>query len=125
MKVIWLFVTLVFFTATASAKTHDWKTGQVVGIDSIDSGSVSIGSVSANMVTIRYSVQVGKILYSLDYSYYPAVKHPGPGQNSAKGAPDLTVNGTVLVSIEGKEAYVKDDDGRQIKLLVFKKELKD
>ena len=113
-----LVVTVLFFSALVSAsKTRDWKEAKVVDVSETVVSVASWGDTNIR----HYTIETDEMVYVLDYAYNPAVKAPWPGQHSRSRAPDLTVNGKTKIAVEGKDAYVLDDSGREVKLPIGKK----
>ena len=109
---------LTMMVATASlAKTREWTTARVVDVSETD---VS-GEVRGEKNTTHYTIETDDMIYVLDYAYNPAVKAPWPGQHSKNRAPDVTVNAKTKIAIEGKDAYILDDTGREVKMPIAKK----
>src|ERR1700683_3830627 len=106
-------VALIFATlcaTVASAKPRDWKTATVV---SVDTTVVSLASWGDTNI-IHYKIETEEMTYLLDYAFNPAVKAPWPGQHSRARSPNLTVNGKTKIAIDGRDAYILDDDRREV-----------
>ena len=118
MKRIGLLLLVTILIAGASfARTRGWKEAKLTDV------SVTIVSAAAwGDTNIRhYTIETDDMIYVLDYAYNPAVKAPWPGQHSKNRAPDITVNARTKIAIEGKDAYILDDTGREVKMPIMKK----
>jgi hypothetical protein len=114
----WISLLLVLMIATASfAKTREWKEAKVTDISETIVSTASWGDTNIR----HYRIETDDMIYVLDYGYNPAVKAPWPGQHSKNRAPDVTVNAKTKIAIEGKDAYILDDTGREVKLPIAKK----
>jgi hypothetical protein len=109
---------LLFLAATVGeAKTRDWKDAKVTDVSETIVSTASWGDTNIR----HYTIETDDMVYVLDYAYNPAVKAPWPGQHSKNRAPDVTVNSKTKIAIEGKDAYILDDTGREVKLPIAKK----
>jgi hypothetical protein len=118
MKRIGLLLLLTMLIATVSfAKTREWKEAKVTDVSETIVSPASWGDTNIR----HYTIETDDMIYVLDYAYNPAVKAPWPGQHSKKRAPDVTVNAKTKIAIEGKDAYILDDTGREVKMPIVKK----
>ncbi len=123
------FIVVVLCACVALANDRHWKDAKVVRItSSSENNGVVVGTTGTTAVggvvktnTMYYSIETDDMIYVLDYSYSPAVKAPWPGQHSRGRTPNVTLNGKTKISIEGHNAYILDDDGRDVKLPIFEK----
>ena len=98
-----------------------------IAIGSSDSGAAvtSVGSVwlGVKITTdcIGYRIETDDMIYILEYCYNAIVQHPWPGQNSRKRAPDVTLHGKTKIAIEGHDAHILDDSGRDVKVPIMVK----
>ncbi|MGH9678819.1 MAG: hypothetical protein ACRD4Y_02605 [Candidatus Acidiferrales bacterium] len=112
------FVLAAILCATvASAKPREWKDAKVV---SVESTVVSLAAWGDTNI-IHYKIETNDMTYVLDYAFNPAVKAPWPGQHSRKRSPNLTVSGKTKIAIDGRDAYILDDEGREVKLPIAQK----
>ena len=118
MKRTGLLLLLVMLSAPVSfAKTRAWKEATVTDVTETVVSAAAWGDTNIR----HYTVETDDMVYVLDYAYNPAVKVPWPGQHSKNRAPDVTVNAKTKIAIEGKDAYILDDTGREVKLPIAKK----
>lgn len=117
-KTLVLLTALLFVSlAYAKDKTRDWKTGTLVDVRT-DRGSRVVGS-GGNVATHRddrmyYSIDDGKFLWEISRSM------TSRGDKSLR----VTVNTEVQFVIDGDDAYLKDEDGKEHKLSLEKKTAK-
>jgi hypothetical protein len=122
-----LFVVVCVSVALANAR--QWKDAKVIRIaSSTENNGVVVGTTGTTAVgdmtkstSMYYWIETEDMTYVLDYSYNPAVKLPWPGQHSRGRTPNLTVNGKTKISIDGRNAHILDDDGRDVKIPIFEK----
>ena len=108
---------LMLAVTLSGAKTRDWKDAKVTDVSETIVSVASWGDTNIR----HYTIETDDMVYVLDYAYNPAVKAPWPGQHSKNRAPDVTVNAKTKIAIEGKDAYILDDTGREVKLPIAKK----
>jgi hypothetical protein len=107
----------ILWATTASAKPHEWKNARVVSVETTVVSMAAWGDTN----TIHYKIETDDMTYVLEYVFNPAVKAPWPGQHSRTRSPNLTVNGKTKIAIDGRDAYILDDDGRDVKLPIASK----
>lgn len=112
-----LLLSLFVFTTIGLAATRDWKTAKVKDVSESIVSTASWGDTNIR----HYTIETDDMVYVLDYAYNPAVKAPWPGQHSRNRAPDVTVNSTTKIAIEGNDAYLLDGKGKEVKLPITKK----
>jgi hypothetical protein len=118
MKRIGHLLLVTILVASASfAKTREWKEAKVTDVSETIVSAAAWGDTNIR----HYTIETDDMIYVLDYAYNPAVKAPWPGQHSKKRAPDVTVNAKTKIAIEGKDAYILDDTGREVRMPVVKK----
>jgi hypothetical protein len=110
-------VVIILWASVAAAKARKWISGTVV---SVETSRVAVAAWGDTNV-IHYKIKTAHMTYVLDYAYNPAVKLPWPREHSRLRSPNLTVNGKTRISIDGRNAHVLDDDGRDIKLSIEEK----
>jgi len=115
LKIALLLLTL--HATLIEAKTRTWKDAKVTDVSETIVSAASWGDTNIR----HYTVETDDMVYVLDYAYNPAVKAPWPGQHSKNRAPDVTVNGKTKIAVEGRDAFVLDDTGREVKLPIAKK----
>ena len=109
---------LLMLAATlGEAKTRDWKDAKVTDVSETIVSAASWGDTNIR----HYTIETDEMVYVLDYAYNPAVKAPWRGQHSKNRAPDVTVNAKTKIAIEGRDAFILDDTGREVKLPIAKK----
>jgi hypothetical protein len=120
---------VLFLPAVLLAKLREWKNATVAAITlgSADSGAavVPVGTVwlGVRITTdcIGYRIETEDMIYILEYCYNPIVQHPWPGQHSRNRAPDVTLNGKTKIAIDGHDAYILDDSGKEVKVPIMEK----
>ena len=109
---------LLMLAATlGEAKTQNWKDAKVTDVSETIVSAASWGDTNIR----HYTIETDEMVYVLDYAYNPAVKAPWRGQHSKNRAPDVTVNAKTKIAIEGRDAFILDDTGREVKLPIAKK----
>lgn len=107
---------LAVFVTAIPALGHDrnWQTATFLGFNSADSGTATMplgkGTVTLPIMSRNYWFRTEKLDYCLTF----------PSRLSGR-VPDLTINGTVSIAIEGRHVYVRDDDGKQWKFSIITK----
>ncbi len=113
MRTVRLLLLTLSLAATAFAGTRDWKHARVV-----DSSETDVsGEMRASKNTVHYTIETQDALYFVDYTYKP-------DQHSDNRPPDLAVNVETKIAIEGKHAYILDVTGKEVKLHIVKKKVK-
>jgi hypothetical protein len=110
MRKFRLLMLTMLLSSAAMANTRDWKPARVVDTSETD---VS-GEMKTAKNTVHYTIETDDMVYFVNYTYKP-------GQHSTSGAPDIAVNVQLKIAIEGKNAYILDVNGREVKLHVVKK----
>jgi hypothetical protein len=87
-------------------------------LDTVGTTTV-IGEVKTT--AMYYWIETVDMIYVLEYAYNPAVKLPWPGQHSRSRTPNVTLNGKTKVAIDGHNAHILDDDGRDVKVPIYEK----
>jgi hypothetical protein len=115
--------------STILAKPREWKNATVaaITIGTADAGAavVPVGTmwlgvrITANC--IGYRIETEDMIYILEYCYNPIVQHPWPGQHSRKRAPDLTAYGQTKIAIDGHDAHILDDSGKDVEVPIVEK----
>ena len=119
----------ILCTSAAQANNLKWKDAKVTRISSrVENKGVFVDSVGTAIVGGRiknramyYWIETEDITYVLEYSYNPTVKLPWPGQHSRSRTPNVTLNGKTKIAIDGHNAHILDDDGRNVKVPIFEK----
>ncbi len=101
---------MALLAMTGEAKSRDWKTARVIN----SSESAVSWVVSGQKNTMHYTIETDDMVYFVDYSYKPGEKKNGK-------APDIGMNIVTKIAVEGKQAYVMDANGKEVKLRVVKK----
>lgn len=108
-----LLLTAMLLATACLANTRNWKAARV--IDSTETEQT--GGFKGDTNTLHYTIETDDAVYFVDYAYKP-------GQRGGSGAPDISVNITTKIAVEGKTAYILDVNGREVKLRVTKKTAK-
>lgn len=122
MKRIIVFVALSVFAASALAKNLEWKDARVVNIISTSQNSgaavVPVGTmlvgVPVTTNTTLYQIETPEMIYILSYTFNPMV-------NWRNRPPNLTVNGKTKIAIDGRNAHIIDDEGKDVKVPIARK----
>jgi hypothetical protein len=108
---------LFLLPLVASAKNREWKDATVVAVRTSSSGSASmpVGTVSVTVPVNQTAcwIKAGNITYVV--SCFPRAISNG------WRCPNLTVNGPTRIAIEGRNAHILDDDGKDRKVPIIAK----
>lgn len=108
---------LVIFCATAvTAKPREWKDANVAAIESNTSNGgvavIPIGGILAGVpitrTTIFYRIETEDMVYILAYV-------------DKKRPLDITLHGKTKIAIDGHDAHILDDGGKDVKLPIAQK----
>lgn len=123
------FALVLLVPSAVIAKPREWKNATVaaIAVGTVDNGAavMPVGTlwlgvrITANC--IGYRIETEDMIYILEYRYNPIVQHPWPGQHSRERAPDVTVYGKTKIAIEGHDAHVLDDSGKDVKVPIMAK----
>lgn len=97
-------------TSGAAAKKHEWQDGTVVKVTPDAPGVTAPAAETVYGYQIKrayYWIKVGKITYVLANSWTV-------GFDSPKAPLNVTVNGKIKIAIEGRNAFILDDAGKEI-----------
>lgn len=97
-------------TSTAAAKQHDWQDGTVTKITSEAPGATAPQAEIVFRYRINrayYWIKTSNITYVLENAW-------SVGFHSPKAPLNVTLNGKIKIAIEGKNAWILDDSGKQI-----------
>lgn len=120
---------LVSFSLAAvlKAKPRQWLDATVVDAKSGPAGSISTGTVSGTqygatglavssvIVVTYYTIDTGDMLYVVGCVPRGTLRYK---------CPDITVHGKTKIAIEGRDAHVLDDEGKDRKVPIIEKILK-
>jgi len=98
-------------TPATAGKKHDWQDGTLVDITDDAPGATQPGAETAWGYHIKrayYWIRVGSMTYVLVNSW-------AVGFHSPKAPLNLTLNGKVKVAVEGKNVFLLDDAGKEVK----------
>jgi hypothetical protein len=120
---------VLFLPGVITAKSREWKNATVaaIAVGSADNGTavMPVGTIwlGVRITTdcIGYRIETEDMIYILEYCYNPVVQHPWPGQHSRNRAPDVTLNGKTKIAIEGHDAHILDDSGKDVKVPIMEK----
>lgn len=111
---IMLLLAVVVAASPAFGRDRDWQVATFLGFNSADRGTATMpvgnGTVTLPITSRNYWFRTDKLDYCLTF----------PARLSGR-VPDLTINGTVNIAIEGRHVYVRDDDGKQWKFSIITK----
>lgn len=117
-------VLILCFSVTVFAKDREWKEAVVLAPTSENGPAVvtSTGSVSGNTAT---STAFGGFIQIVHYAFQTPdmiyVTSCVPRGTLRYKCPDVTVNGKVKVSVDGKDLHVLDDAGKDRKIPIIEK----
>jgi hypothetical protein len=126
---IFALVLALFVPSVIAASPREWKNATVAAIaeGTSDSG-VAVAPVGTVWLGVRimtdcigYRIETDDMIYILEYCYSPIVQHPWPGQHSRERAPDVTLYGKTKISIDGHDAHILDDSGKDVKVPIMEK----
>ncbi len=103
-------LTMILVASACPAKAREWKTARIVDASETD---VS-GELRGKRNIMHYTIETEDKVYFADYTYKPDQKH-----NSHP--PDIAVNIVTEVAIEGRHVYIRDANGKEVKLHIVKK----
>ena len=96
---------LLLLVAMASfGKTREWKTAQVTDLSTTDVDQALGGAVQI----LRYTVETSDMIYVLEYNC----------KYDSKCASGVTAKGSIKIAVEGKDAYVQNKSGKEVKMRV-------
>jgi len=108
---------LLSLTVLVSAKEREWKDATVIGFRSGAAGSATVpvgtSSVTVPINQTAYWIKTGNMTYVI--SCYPRAVSNG------WRCPNLTVNGHTKIAIDGRNAHILDDDGKDRKVPIIAK----
>jgi hypothetical protein len=108
---------LLSVTSFVGAKEREWQDATVTAFRSGDAGSatfpVGTASVTVPINQTAYWIKAGNTTYVI--SCYPRARANG------WRCPNLTVNGHTKIAIEGRNAHILDDDGKDRKVPIIAK----
>jgi len=121
MKTPLLALLLLLLAAPALAKDRAWQTGKLLDIQT---ERVLVKGSTTGDQRFHYTIESGNLVYTV--SHYPNNRKVPAFYDAMKPAKpaDLTVNGAVKFAIEKGKFYLQDDAGRDIKVELVKKALK-
>lgn len=96
--------------SVGAAKQHEWQEGILTKITSEAPGALTPGAETLFRYRIKrsyYWITAGNITYVVVNSW-------SVGFHSPKAPLNVTLNGKIKIAIEGKNAYILDDAGKQI-----------
>jgi hypothetical protein len=102
---------VLVLSGALAAKEREWQDGTLVNITSDAPGATDPAAETVSRYHIKrayYWIRAGNITYVLVNSW-------AVGFHAAKAPLNLTVNGKVKIFIEGQNAFVLDDSGKEIK----------
>jgi len=116
MKTLAALLGLLFFTSSALAKPREWKPATVASItSSTDDRGVAVVPIGGGLygghvyvTTVWYRIETEDTTYVLAWS---RKKHPL----------NLTLHGQTKIAIDGQNAHILDDSGKDIKVLIAEK----
>lgn len=135
MKLTFSLITVFLFfvcLSPAQDKARDWQTGKVLDTDS-SSYRVSLGSTTqvspdgyggANATTTNNSATRRQEVIAIEGAEYIYVSERTMRARWTKSS-SLTVNAEVKYAVEKDKIYIVDDNGREIKLTIKKRILKE
>ena len=115
-----IFVTLCVQGALANKR--EWKDATVVNIvDGAQNSGVVVAPIGTMLAgipvttnTTLYQIETDDMVYILSYTFNPLA-------NWRNRPPNLTVHGKTRIAIDGRNAHVIDDGGKDIKVPIARK----
>jgi hypothetical protein len=111
LTLLLLFCAVLLSASATYANKHEWQDGTLVDITSDAPGVTAPGLETAygyHITRAYYWIKVGDITYVLVNSWSVGFRSPKPPLN-------VTLNGKVKIAIEGKNAIILDDAGKEVK----------
>jgi hypothetical protein len=120
-----LALALIFVTLCAQgalANKREWKDATVVNIvDGAQNSGVVVAPIGTMLAgiplttnTTLYQIETDDMVYILSYTFNPLV-------NWRNRPPNLTMHGKTKIAIDGRNAHVIDDEGKDIKVPIARK----
>jgi hypothetical protein len=106
-------VLVILCAATVFAKDRQWKDAKVVNITS-DVG----GTATVPVGTMLYGVRIVKTFYWIQTADTTYVVGPAIGKHQSL---DITLYGKTRIAIDGRNAHIMDDGGKDRKLPIAEK----
>ena len=115
---------LVCSAAALFGKDRNWQDATVEDARTGSAGSMAVGSVTGTgsgasgwsvagaIIVTYYSIRAGDMLYIVGCVPRGTVRYR---------CPDLTVHGKTRIAIEGRDAHILDDEGKDRKLPIIEK----
>ncbi|MGB7585212.1 MAG: hypothetical protein WBM11_10230 [Terriglobales bacterium] len=107
-------VFLFLLALPLAAKDREWQDSVYLGLNSTNSGAMAVpiggAIVAAPLRSDHLWFRVNRLTYCL---YFPS--------RLSGRIPNLTVNGHTKIALDGRRAYIRDDDGKQWKLNIVEK----
>jgi hypothetical protein len=105
---------LLSISLTAIAHDREWRTAIFLGFNSGQSGTATMpvgsGTMTVPLSTKNYWFRTDELDYCLSF----------PSRLSGR-VPNLTINGSTKIAIEGRHVHVLDDDGKDWKFTIVTK----
>jgi hypothetical protein len=114
LRAAFLLLLLAVVPLSVVAHNREWRTATFLGFNSAQSGTatmpVGTATVTVPLRTRNYWFRTDELDYCL---YFPS--------RLSGRVPNLTINGTTKIAIDGRHVYVRDDDGKEWKCSIITK----
>jgi len=104
---------LILFASVALANNRQWKDAKVVNITS-ESGGAAVAAIGTTMV----GVPITKVFYWIQTDDTTYVLGPA---FTKRHSLNVTLYGKTKIAIDGRNAHILDDDGKDVKLPISEK----
>ena len=108
---LWL---LAAVSLLAFARDREWRDAIFLGFHAAQAGTatmpVGTGTVTVPISTRNYWFRTEELDYCL---YFPS--------RLSGRVPNLTINGSTKIAVDGRHVYIRDDDGKEWKLTIITK----
>lgn len=99
---------------SAVAREREWRTATFLGFNVTQTGTATMpigtATVAVPISTSNYWFRTDDLDYCL--SFVPRL---------SGRVPNLTINGTTKIAVNGRHVYVRDDDGKEWKFSIITK----
>jgi hypothetical protein len=113
MKALVTLLAFLCLTAVAVAKPRDWKDAKVVNITSENGGAAAVP-----IGTMIVGVPITKTFYWIQTEDTTYVLGPAITQRQLL---NVTLNGKTKIAVEGRNAHILDDEGKDRKMNIAEK----
>ncbi len=112
-------ILMLVMAATAGlAVGKEWASGSILGMSQTTTTSPMM---SQPKIVLHYVVMTKEWTLKVDYTYHPPKKQDEPEVPGKNAPPEMMLGGSTEVAVEGHHVYVKDVNGKEVKMEIKKK----